>query len=133
MIVDASVALKWIVTEADTETAMQLIRTTALAAPELLIAEVANGIWKKRTNGELDHVPAFAAGLVKLVDLIPLTPVVAERALELAIELKHPAYDCFYLALAEQRGDVVVTADTRFMKVCASTRYASLLVGLAAA
>lgn len=36
------------------------------------------------------------------------------EALDLALELKHPAYDCFYLALAIRQGTVCVTADTRF-------------------
>ena len=36
------------------------------------------------------------------------------RATELACQLNHPAYDCFYLALAELLGTSVVTADRRF-------------------
>ena len=35
-------------------------------------------------------------------------------ATRLAIDLDHPVYDCFYLALAVQEQYPVVTADTRF-------------------
>ena len=36
------------------------------------------------------------------------------HAIELACQLKHPAYDCFYLALADLLGTAVVTADLKF-------------------
>jgi predicted nucleic acid-binding protein len=36
------------------------------------------------------------------------------QAVDLACELNHLAYDCFYLALAELLGTAVVTADERF-------------------
>ncbi len=38
----------------------------------------------------------------------------AEQALTIAIELDHPIYDCFYLALAIRESTYVVTADNRF-------------------
>ena len=38
----------------------------------------------------------------------------AAAAARLAIDLDHPAYDCFYLALAIQTQYPLVTADTRF-------------------
>ncbi len=38
----------------------------------------------------------------------------APSAARLAIDLGHPAYDCFYLALAVQEQYPVVTADRRF-------------------
>ena len=38
----------------------------------------------------------------------------ASVAVNLAIDLGHPTYDCFYLALAVQEHCPVVTADRRF-------------------
>ncbi len=35
----------------------------------------------------------------------------AERAIELATALRHPIYDCFYLAVAECQSAPLVTAD----------------------
>jgi predicted nucleic acid-binding protein len=52
------------------------------------------------------------------------------RALELARELKHAIYDCVYLAMAEARNEVVVTADAKFISKLASTDYAGRVVSL---
>ncbi len=38
----------------------------------------------------------------------------AAAAGRLAMDLDHPVYDCFYLALAIQEQYPVITADTRF-------------------
>lgn len=53
------------------------------------------------------------------------------RASELASLLDHPAYDCFYLALAEQRRAPVVTADRRFVAKTHGSRWAGQVVPLA--
>jgi predicted nucleic acid-binding protein len=45
----------------------------------------------------------------------------AGRALEIAAELRHPAYDCFYLALAEERSAKLITADRRLISGLAGT------------
>jgi len=45
-------------------------------------------------------------------------------ALTLARELRHPVYDCFYLALAIERDLSVVTADARFVHAAAQTVHA---------
>jgi predicted nucleic acid-binding protein len=44
--------------------------------------------------------------------------------LAIAIELRHPAYDCFYLALAEQRDCQMITADERLLARCAGSLFA---------
>jgi predicted nucleic acid-binding protein len=48
-----------------------------------------------------------------LAELCPLVGLAA-RALAIADELRHPAYDCFYLALAQARDARLITADRRF-------------------
>ena len=42
-------------------------------------------------------------------------------ALDLAISLNQTVYDCLYLALAEARNSIVVTADRRFYDVVSSS------------
>jgi predicted nucleic acid-binding protein len=37
------------------------------------------------------------------------------RAFTLAFDLKHPIYDCFYLALAERERCPLITADSRLI------------------
>ena len=69
-----------------------------------MIAEITNAVWKFVIN---DRIPAeFAISAVREVgkafgELVP-TNALKDRALAIAIELRHPAYDCFYLTLAER-------------------------------
>ena len=53
-IVDASVAIKWVVDEPGTEHAL-LLRRDSLAAPDLLVPECANILWKKVRRKELSE------------------------------------------------------------------------------
>lgn len=61
------------------------------------------------------------------IELIPASRL-AGRALEFAILLEHPAYDCMYLALAELTMRPFVTADTRFLRRLAADRGMARLV-----
>ena len=54
----------------------------------------------------------------------PLLPA----ALDLAISLHQTVYDCLYLALAEVRGSVMVTADRRFHDVVSDSIWADRIV-----
>jgi predicted nucleic acid-binding protein len=49
-------------------------------------------------------------------------------ALELSLELRHPVYDCLYLALAQRRGVPLVTADERLISALRRRRIPSLTV-----
>jgi predicted nucleic acid-binding protein len=96
-VIDASIAIKWIV-ETGTAEALFLRRQARLIAPDLLVAECANVLWKKVRRDELSKDGAIlTAGLLQHADieLLPtrsLLPVVTS----IAIELDHPAYDCVY-------------------------------------
>jgi predicted nucleic acid-binding protein len=46
LVIDASIAIKWVIEEEGTKEALAL-RNQALVAPDLLIAECANVLWKK--------------------------------------------------------------------------------------
>lgn len=103
LIVDASIAIKWVVEEEGTETAVDLRSRFRFASPELLIPECANILWKKTQRGELTRDEAiFAARLLERsgVEFLSMTGLL-ERSAGLAIELAHPAYDC---ALSGSRG-----------------------------
>ena len=68
-VIDASVAIKWIVQEAGTEEAV-LVRRRPLSAPDLLIAECANILWKKVRQNELTEAEAIlAARLLQRADV----------------------------------------------------------------
>lgn len=56
----------------------------------------------------MNDAPSYFERLVPLGDL-------AGRATEIAIELNHPIYDCFYLALAERERAPIVSADAKLL------------------
>lgn len=127
LVVDASVALKWVVPESASEHADRLLAGDHdLAAPDLLATEAANALWKKVQRSELTAPDAREA-----LDLLlhggltwHATRGLLPRALELACLSRHPVYDCVYLALADQLGAPLVTADASLAKVARARRIA---------
>jgi predicted nucleic acid-binding protein len=132
-VVDASVAVKWIIAEerADAADALLSARETR-SAPDLLLVEVANVLRTKLSKGQVSPLQArtglrFVATAVS--SLVPDRELVG-RALDIAAELDHPVYDCMYIACAERENTKVVTADARFQRRTAQSRYASLVESL---
>jgi predicted nucleic acid-binding protein len=127
-VVDASVALKWFLEEADSAAAAALLEERdLLIAPDLIVAEVCNAAWKAVRAGAMlpeQHDDAAARLGAVFDELAPLAPL-ARQAAELSRALDHPAYDCFYLALAEQRGTHLVTADGRLLRRIDGTPWAA--------
>jgi predicted nucleic acid-binding protein len=127
LVVDASVAVRWLFPVARDGQADDLARVeTPLIAPDLVLAEIANAAWKFVTFDGLS--PQAATTIVLAADkafdeLVPSAGL-KNRALQIAIELRHPVYDCFYLALAEQRDCQLVTADERLLRACGRTEFA---------
>ncbi len=115
VVVDASVALKWVLDEPGQAAADALI-DLELAAPSLWLVEAANALWRRSQRGEISCLEAEE----RLAELFnaPVTAVAIEEdlpaALRLAQALGHPVYDCLYLALALRENTHVVTADARF-------------------
>ena len=118
LVVDASIAVKWVVEEEGTAEALRLLERSKLIAPELLVAECANILWKKVRRDELSNEEALLAARLLQSAEIELTPtrLLLEPATRIAIELDHPAYDCIYLALAAERDCPFVTADERLLR-----------------
>ncbi len=115
VVIDASVALKWVLDEPGKDAADALL-DEALIAPALWLLEAANALWRRTRRGEISGPEAqerLAALFTAPVTMIPIeTDLLA--AAELADELGHPVYDCLYLAAAIRENTYVVTADTRF-------------------
>jgi len=119
-VVDASVAVKWLTAEPDHERARALrAEHDDLQAPDFVLVEVGNVLWKKVRRGEVTYAQAAAAltALPRLFDKLIPAEELTMRALQKAVELDHPVYDCLYLACAESIGAQVVTADARFATV----------------
>jgi predicted nucleic acid-binding protein len=129
VVVDASVAIKWVYSEDLSQQALSIRKRFHLVAPDLIVAEWSNILWKKVRRGEFGEEEAVLAAAslrhagIELVPSMALSP----GALQLAIELDHPAYDCFYLELCRTRGIPMVTADNRFARKIAAANSRPLL------
>ena len=118
VVIDASIAIQWVVEEDGTPEALRILAVRPLSSPDLLLAECANILWKKVRRAELARDEAIMASRVLQrsdVEILP-TRALMETATRLAIELDHPAYDCVYLALALENGWPFVTADDRLRR-----------------
>jgi predicted nucleic acid-binding protein len=135
-VLDASVALKWVLPEPDSGKALALRdsfdrRLDELIAPHFFLMECGYSLFRaqnkkliqpgqprKLLTSILSHAPI-------LKDVGPLLP----RAVEMSEQMGVGFYDAFYLALAEAEACEFVTADTKLINAV-SGKF-SLLVDLA--
>lgn len=126
-VVDASVAVKWLVLEEMSDVAKELYGAgDRLVAPRLIATEVANALARKTTQGMLAAREArtqFKALRQFLPDLLDIDELI-EPALENACALRHPIYDLIYLEAARRLDAQLVTADRRFTAKLAGTDFA---------
>jgi predicted nucleic acid-binding protein len=132
-VADASVAIKWVIPEVLSDRADRLRSgDDDVLAPDLLLIEVANALWKKTASKEISPREADAAfDLVRQggIDLRPTGPLLP-RAMEIARRLDHPVYDCAYLALAEREQAAFVTADQRLLRRLATRKLGVSVIDL---
>jgi predicted nucleic acid-binding protein len=115
-VVDSSVAIRWVVEEEDSDHARAVSHAT-LEAPDLLLIECANILWKKVTVADLNPREAGERWQLLLQAPVQFTasPDLLDTALRISLDLKHPVYDCVYLALALQLEVPLITADRRLV------------------
>ena len=133
-VVDASVAVKWLVAEEDADVADRLAASgQELHAPRLMVSEAANALWRKAQVHQIERAEAGAA-MALLTDM-PVRwnddETVGADAVRLALAIDHAVYDCIYLALAHRIGATVVTADRRFVTAVAPTEHGESVMTLA--
>lgn len=122
VVVDASVAIKWVLYEPGSDEALwhlhEWVRTgVSLAAPPLLRYEAVNILHQRVRRGSITSDRALAS-LNALLDLPVVYPAESDlravQSLTWAHEFGLPAtYDAAYLALADALGAVLWTADRR--------------------
>jgi predicted nucleic acid-binding protein len=94
-----------------------LLGREPLVAPDLIFSEITNAVRKMAAFASLSPAAATES-VLKSGDFfseIVASGELKDRALAIAIELRHPAYDCFYLALVERRDCQMVSADGRLL------------------
>jgi len=135
IVVDASVAVKWVIPEVLSDQASSLRgRTDRLLAPDLLLLEAANALWKKLMRREItarEPIRAIDLLMASGLDLRPSGPLLG-RALTLARRSRHPVHDCLYVALAQAEGATLITADRRLLARIARGRARVAVMDLAA-
>ena len=133
IVVDAGVALKWLLPEPDSVEAERVASGDhLLIAPTLVIAESCNAVWKRLRRGEVaaDHAQLVVARLPRFFDALVADAALAPMAMKIARALDHPVYDCFYLALAEKEAAALVTADRRLVERVRATPWEGRVVVL---
>lgn len=118
LVVDSSVVAKWVLPEADSAKAQQLIVQTAASGERLIILdlvfpEVANAIWKRHRQQLIDLSEAR-----ELLEALVRSPVAVEpaasllaSAFEIAAKYDRAIYDALFVALAQQQELPGITAD----------------------
>jgi predicted nucleic acid-binding protein len=119
-IIDSSIAIKWFVEEEFSQAAIELIQYASsakvqLIAPDFILIETANILWKKCNRLEISNeqatqilsvLPNYFNILEPSANLLPL-------AQEISQSLNHPIYDCLYLASAQKLNAPFITADAK--------------------
>jgi len=120
VVVDASMAYPWFTNDPDPRGAVELLETeTILLAPDLMAIEVTNAWWKKLRHGEMDiaDIERAVTRLLALDIVWTAAMTLLRPAARLAAGLRHPVYDCVYLALAASQSAALATADDRLRRV----------------
>jgi len=115
LIVDASVAVKWIVAEPLRDEALELVRQNDVVVPDLLPVEVRNALVNRvrRRLATVEEARRAASAFRAIPLIVEPSADRLDEAFDLALAFEHPIYDCIYLALAVIRQLTLVTADRR--------------------
>ncbi len=121
VVIDASIAVKWLFVEAGTSVANELLEgDSQFAAPSLIRFEVAGAASRRFRLREVSEAAARSAcgrwNSLLHEHFIHIVPVddLYEAALNLSFECKHALADCLYLATARLFKCRLLTADRAF-------------------
>jgi predicted nucleic acid-binding protein len=131
VVVDASVAAKWLIDEEGSEAALRLrAQEYDLVCPDLLFLEVGNVVWRKVRASEVEESDGRAMLATILEAPVHVEPAAAllPAAWEIAVRHDRSVYDGVYLALAVALGVPLVTADRRLARALRGTDLANRVV-----
>ena len=127
-VLDASVALKWVLTEADSPKALSIRddfrnQRHELLAPDIFPVEISHALTRAERRGLIKPPQAIRLLTDVLSTPLPLLPYLylLPRAVAISSAMRCGVYDCLYVALAEREGCEFLTADDKLLKNLAST------------
>lgn len=123
-VLDSNVALKWVLPEADDDKAIRIRDEFGRGihewlSPDVFPVEVAHALAKAERRGDIKQ----GEGAQKMADVFAYMPALhpylplLPRAFTIASQARIGVYDCLYVALAEQEGCELLTADDRLVRV----------------
>src|SRR5438105_11991686 len=119
-VLDASVAICWVIPRPLSPKAIRLRdeylrQIHELLAPAVFLDEVASALTKAERQQDIalgQAAPLYAKVMNSPPVLIVHAPLIA-RAIDISSRTRSGYYDCLYVALAEQEGCELVTADQK--------------------
>lgn len=132
LVLDASAAAKWFLNEEDTEKALTLRNAhieghVSLAAPDLLVYEVANALNYHPKISDTD-LNACLKDLLQLdLELVPPSSELSSHTAKTARRLEISIYDASYIALSDMIATNLVTADRKLHEKISKGRQSYLL------
>jgi predicted nucleic acid-binding protein len=132
-VLDASIAVKCLIEESDSDLARAAVAARAdWIAPDLIFLEVASVALKSMRRGLLDRsqAEAMVARLPALLVEVAASDALAAAAFQLAADYGFSAYDAAYIALAQVKNTIVLTADLRLAERAQAEGLGSLVATL---
>lgn len=118
-VIDASVAIKWVLPEIYSDRALSLLdrELDEFLVPDFFFSEITNTLWKRTQRGELTLEAAVEKlSAIKQVEFAVCSSFeLASGALATAVQIQQAVYDCVYLTLAINNRCQMITADERFI------------------
>jgi predicted nucleic acid-binding protein len=122
-VLDASVALKWVLPEPNAAEAARLrvdFQATIheLIAPDIFSAEVAHALTRAERRGVITAGGAalFLAKIHSSAPYFHAYQPILDRAVTIASAARIGVYDCLYVALAEREGCEFITSDDKLIR-----------------
>lgn len=117
-VIDTSVVVKWFSEEAHTEKAeLLLLRVQRgqihMYAPELLVYELGNALWKGKKFEENRILAALDELFESRMEFMPIDKVLVQSAVRIMVRYDITFYDAVYGALAFSFDIPLVTADPK--------------------
>ena len=135
MIIDASILASFLIKDEFYDLSEKFLREHAgeLKAPDIIIAEVANVIWKhivvvRRIPSNLvdDLIDLFYV-LVTTIEIYDSLPLLKD-AFKISIDVKISIYDALYIALSLNSRDKLATFDRTLFESVRETKYSNLII-----